>query len=215
MPKLVVRGYAMSLDGYTAALGQSLENPFGAGGLTIMDWAFATRTMRKMFGSEGGSTGIDDGFLAKANDNIGATIMGRHMFGPVRGPWANNDWKGWWGPNPVYHTPVFVLTHHAREPLPMEGGTTFHFVTEGIEVALAKAFEAAQGKDVRLGGGSDVVRQYLRAGLVDELHLVITPRLLGAGERLFDGTDNLARDYECVEHVASDAVTHVRLVKRP
>ena len=176
--------------------------------------AKAWKTRRKMFGQEGGSTGIDDDFMAKAFDNIGANILGRNMFGPVRGPWVDDEWKGWWGASPVYHSPVFVVTHHARAALPMEGGTTFHFVTDGIESALQQAFAAAQGKDVRLGGGATLVRQYLRAGLVDELHLVITNKLLGSGERLFEGTDNIARDYECVESVASAAVTHVRLVKR-
>ena len=183
--KLVVRGFALSLDGFSSASGQSLESPFGNGGLVIMEWAFQTRTMKTMFGQEGGSTGIDDSFLAKGFDNIGANILGRNMFGPVRGPWPDEEWKGWWGPNPPYHSPVFVVTHHARAPLPMEGGTTFHFVTDGIESAL-----------------------------IDELHLVLTNKLLGSGERLFDGTDNLARDYDCVETVGSETVTHVRLAKR-
>lgn len=214
MQKLVVRCFALSLDGFSSAPGQSLQQPFGEGGLTIMDWAFQTRTMKTMFGQEGGTTGVDDGFLAKAMDNIGANILGRNMFGPVRGPWTDEEWKGWWGPNPPYHTPTFVVTHHARPALPMEGGTTFHFVTDGIESALRQAFAAAQGKDVRLGGGATLVRQYLQAGLVDELHLVLTNKLLGSGERLFHGTDNLARDYECVETVGSDTVTHVRLAKK-
>jgi dihydrofolate reductase len=214
MAKLVVRAYTLSLDGYTSAPNQDLQNPFGVGGLAIMDWARATRTFRKMFGNEGGTTGIDDSFSARADEGVGATIMGRHMFGPVRGPWLNDDWKGWWGPNPPYHHPVFVLTHHPRASLAMEGGTTFHFVTEGIELALEQAFEAAQGKDVRLGGGSTVVRQYLRARLIDELHLVVTPTLLGGGERLFDGTDEAAKSYEYAEFTASEAVAHVRLVKR-
>lgn len=204
----------MSLDGFTSAPNQSLENPFGAGGFTIMDWALATKTFSTMFGKEGGSTGIDDSYAAIADNGVGATIMGRNMFGPVRGPWLNEDWKGWWGPNPPYHHPVFVLTKYPRAPLPMEGGTTFHFVTDGIESALARAFEAAKGKGVRIGGGSTVVRQYLRAGLIDDLHLVITPKLLGAGERLFDGMDDAVKKYECVEFVASDAALHVRLVKR-
>lgn len=214
MQKLVVRGYALSIDGFSSAQGQSLENPFGKNGLALMDWFFPTRTCRKMFGQEGGSTGIDDDFMAKAFENVGANILGRNMFGPVRGPWVDVEWKGWWGANPVYHAPVFVVTNHARAALPMEGGTTFHFVTDGIESALQQAFAAAQGKDVRLGGGATLVRQYLRARLIDELHLVITNKLLGSGERLFEGTDNIARDYECVELVASEAVTHVRLVKR-
>lgn len=214
MQKLVVRGYALSIDGFSSAPGQSLENPFGQDGLALMDWAWRTRTIRSMFGQEGGSTGIDDDFLAKAPENIGANILGRNMFGPVRGPWVGDDWKGWWGANPPYHTPVFVLTSHGRAALPMEGGTTFHFVNDGIESALQQAFAAAQGKDVRLGGGATLVRQYLRAGLVDEMHLVITNKLLGSGERLFEGTDNIARDYECLETVGSETVTHVRLVKK-
>ena len=214
MAKLVVRGYTISLDGYTAAPGQSEENPFGVGGISIMDWAMATRTFRKMFGNEGGSEGTDDHYAATADEGVGATIMGRNMFGPIRGPWLNEDWKGWWGPNPVYHHPVFVLTHHPRKSIPMEGGTTFHFVTDGIEAALKLAFDAAQGKDVRIGGGSNVVRQYLRAGLIDELHLVVTPKLLGAGERLFDGTDDAAKRYEWTEFKGSEAAAHIRLVKR-
>ena len=214
MQKLVVRAYALSIDGFSSAQGQSLENPFGKGGLAIMDWAFQTRTMKTMFGQEGGKTGIDDTFIAEAFCNIGANIMGRNMFGPVRGPWTDEEWKGWWGPNPPYHSPVFVVTHHARAPLPMEGGTTFHFVTDGIESALQQAFSAAQGKDVRLNGGATLIRQFLKAGLVDELHLVMTNKLLGSGERLFDGTDHIARDYECVESIGSETVTHVRLVKK-
>lgn len=214
MQKLVVRAYTVSLDGFSAAKGQSLENPFGAGGMVIMDWAFATKTFKKMFGQEGGSEGIDDAFAAKADDGIGANILGRHMFGPSRGPWPNDDWKGWWGPNPPYHTPVFVLTHHAHEAIPMEGGTTFHFVTDGIESALNQAFAAAKGKDVRIGGGSNVVRQYMKAGLVDELHLVMTRHLLGDGERLFDSSDGIEKLYECAEFKASEKVAHIRLLKR-
>ena len=204
----------MSLDGFTSAPHQSRENPFGEGGMTIMDWALATRTFRTMFGNEGGTTGIDDTFAAQADEGVGATIMGRNMFGPIRGPWINDEWKGWWGPNPPYHHPVFVITHYPRQSIPMEGGTTFHFVTEGIEIALEKAFDTARGKDVRIGGGATVVRQYLRAGLIDELHLVITPKLLGAGERLFDGTDEVAKRYEYADFIASEAAAHVRLVKR-
>lgn len=214
LAKLVVRGYTISLDGYTSAPDQSLENPFGVGGKVIMDWALATRTFKKMFGNEGGSTGIDDTFAAKADDGVGATIMGRNMFGPSRGPWLNDEWKGWWGPNPPYHHPVFVLTNYPRQSITMEGGTTFHFVTGGIELALKNAYESAMGKDVRIGGGSTVVRQYLRAGLIDELHLVVTPKLLGGGERLFDETDEAVKRYEYIEFVASEAVAHVRLVKR-
>ena len=214
MPKLVVRGYTLSLDGYTAAPGQSLENPFGVGGMPIMDWALATRTFKKMFGMEGGSTGVDDGFASQADDGIGSTLMGRNMFSPLRGAWLNEDWKGWWGPNPPYHHPVIVVTHHARKAFAMEGGTTFEFVTEGVDAALKEAFAAANGKDVRLGGGANVVRQCLRAGLVDELHLVMTSKLLGGGERLFESGDDIARRYECAEFVPSETVSHVRLVKR-
>ncbi len=214
MPKLVVRGYTMSLDGYTAAPGQSLENPFGVGGMPIMDWALATRTFKKMFGMEGGTTGIDDDFAAHADDGIGTTIMGRNMFSPLRGDWLNEDWKGWWGPNPPYHHPVFVVTHHARKSFPMEGGTTFEFVTEGIETALEKAFAAANGKDVRVGGGSNLIRQYLNAGLIDELQLVVATKLLGGGERLFENGDETAKRYECVKLVSSEAASHVHLIKR-
>ena len=214
MAKLVVRAFTMSLDGFTSAPHQSRENPFGEGGLTIMNWALGTRTFKTMFGNEGGTTGIDDDFAAKADTGVGATIMGRNMFGPIRGPWFNDDWKGWWGPNPPYHHPVFVLTNHPRPSIPMEGGTTFHFVTDGIETALNHAFNAAHGKDVRIGGGATVVRQYLRAGLIDEMHLVVTTKLLGAGERLFDGTQDVVKQYDCVEFKASEMAAHIRLVKR-
>ena len=213
MAKLVVRAFTMSLDGFTSAPNQSLENPFGDGGMVIMDWARATRTFRKMFGEEGGTTGIDNAIASKADEGVGATIMGRNMFGPVRGPWLNDEWKGWWGPSPPYHHPVFVLTQYPRPSLVMEGGTVFHFVTEGIDMAMKRAFEAAMGKNVRIGGGSTVVRQYLRAGLIDELSLVVTPKLLGAGERLFDATAEAVKKYECAEYIASEAATHIRLVK--
>ncbi len=214
LAKLVVRAFTMSLDGFTSAPNQSRENPFGDGGMTIMDWFVVTRTFQSMLGNEGGTTGIDDSIAAKASDGVGATIMGRNMFGPIRGPWINEEWKGWWGPNPPYHHPVFVLTKYPRQSIPMEGGTTFHFVPEGIEHALARAFEAANGKDVRIGGGATVVRQYLRAGLIDELHLVVVPKLLGAGERLFEGTEEAVKYYECAEVTSSEAATHIRLVKR-
>ena len=214
MAKLVVRAYTMSLDGFTSAPNQTLENPFGDDGRRIMDWALATKTFHTMFGEEGGSTGIDDDFAAKAPKNIGATIMGRNMFGPVRGPWVSEDWKGWWGPNPPFHTPVFVLTHHPRRSLTMEGGTVFHFVTDGIQSAYDQAMKAAHGLDVRIGGGSTVVRQYLLAGLVDEMSLVVVPKLLGAGERLFDGTAEAVKNFECAEFVSSEHATHLRLVKK-
>ena len=214
MPKLVVRGFAVSLDGYSAAEGQTLEAPFGRGGLRLMNWAFATKTMKKMFGQAGGEEGIDNDFLARANDNIGATIMGRNMFGPLRGSWPNEDWKGWWGDEPPYHHPVFVLSHYERVRFDMNGGTSFTFVNDGIESALKQAFAAATGADVRIGGGASTVRQYLKAGLVDELHLVAVPLLLGSGERIFEGLGGLQDRYEVAEFIPSKTVSHVKVVKK-
>jgi dihydrofolate reductase len=219
MPALRVHNLAVSLDGYTAGPDQSLENPLGVGGTALHDWVFVTRTGRRMIGAEGGSVGLDDDFLARAESGVGATIMGRNMFGPVRGPWGGADdpggvpWTGWWGEEPPFHHPVFVLTHHPRAPLAMRGGTTFHFVTGGIESALEQAFEAAGGLDVRLGGGAATVQQYLRAGLVGQLHVAIVPILLGGGERLFDGLEGGPHGYECVEIAASQSVAHVRLAR--
>lgn len=213
MSRLRVHCFALSLDGYGAGPDQSLENPLGAGGLALHEWAFATRTFRRMHGGEGGSTDMDDEFLARGLDNIGAWILGRNMFGPIRGPWPDDAWKGWWGDNPPYHVPVFVLTHHPRPPVTMQGGTTFHFVTEGMHVALQRAREAAQGRDVRLGGGVATIRQYLRAQLIDELHLAIAPVLLGSGEALFAGLDAASLGYRCTEHEATPAVTHVVLAR--
>jgi len=212
MPKLRVHSLAMSVDGYVAGLRQSAENPLGVGGTRLHDWIFETRTGRRMIGEEGGTEGIDDRFLRAGEEGIGASILGRNMFGPVRGPWGSEDWNGWWGDNPPYHHPVFVLTHHARPPVTMQGGTTFHFVTDGIKAALDLAFAAAGGQDVRLGGGAATVRQYLAAGLVDELHVAVVPVLLGGGERLFEGGVG-ADGYRCVELVASPAVAHVRLAR--
>jgi dihydrofolate reductase len=215
MAKLRVHNLSISLDGYAAGLNQTADKPFGdvdVPGPAMHDWMFATLAWHRMVGEDGGSEGIDNDFASAGEVNIGATVMGRNMFGPIRGSW-DDDWKGWWGPNPPYHHPVFVLTHHAREPIPMEGGTTFHFVTEGIEAALAMAFEAAGGADVRIGGGASTVQQYLRAGLVDEMHIVIVPILLGAGERLFDNLGTGIRNYECVEVVKSTDVVHVRLAR--
>jgi dihydrofolate reductase len=214
MPKLRVHSFSISLDGYGAGPNQNLDNPLGEGGPRLHEWVFETRTGRRMFGQEGGDEGIDDTFMARGDANIGATIMGRNMFGPVRGPWESADeWRGWWGPEPPYHHPVFVLTHHPRDPLPMEGGTTFNFVDAGIEAALEQAFDAAGGKDVRVGGGASTVQQYLRAGLIDELHLAIVPILLGSGERLFDRLDGGPHGYESVEVISSPSVAHVRLAK--
>jgi dihydrofolate reductase len=211
MSKLRVHNLAMSLDGYAAGPDQSLENPLGVGGPALHEWVFATRTGCRMFGMEGGDEGVDDQFLARGDVGIGATIMGRNMFGPVRGPWGASEWAGWWGDSPPYHHPVFVLTHHPRPPITMQGGTTFHFVDDGIEAALARAVDAAGGDDVRLGGGAATVQQYLAAGLIDELHVAIVPILLGRGERLFDNLDGGPDGYECVELVSSPSVTHVRL----
>ncbi len=216
MAKLRVHNMAISLDGYAAGPDQSLDHPLGVGGPRLHEWVFATRAGRRMLGEddEGGVEGIDEEVFVRGNENIGATIMGRNMFGPIRGDWGGEEWKGWWGDDPPYHHPVFVLTHHPRPPLPMEGGTTFHFVGDGIETALARAVEAAGGQDVRLGGGASTVRQYLRARLVDELHVAIVPILLGAGERLFDDLGPAIDGYECEELVSSHAVAHVRLTRR-
>jgi dihydrofolate reductase len=214
MPKLRVHAMSMSLDGYVAGPDQSLEHPLGVGGPRLHEWIFETRTGREMIGEAGGTTGVDDAFVAAGFTGIGATVMGRNMFGPVRNEWGSEDWRGWWGENPVYHHPVFVLTHHPRPPIEMEGGTTFHFVTGGIEAALAQAFAAADGADVRLGGGAATVREYLHAGLVDDLHVAITPVLLGGGERIFDGDAVVADGYECVELVPGASVVHARLAPK-
>jgi dihydrofolate reductase len=213
MSKLRVHDFAMSLDGYAAGPDQSVDNPLGVGGTRLHEWVFETRTGRQMIGADGGATGIDDDFLAEGFDGIGATIMGRNMFGPVRGPWPHDAWKGWWGDDPPYHHPVFVLTHHPRAPVEMDGGTTFHFVDDGIERALARATDAAGELDIRLGGGVATVREYLRAGLVDEMHVAIVPILLGRGERLFDDPRGAPAGYECVEHVCTPAVIHVRFAR--
>jgi dihydrofolate reductase len=214
MPKLRVHCFAISLDGYGAGPNQDLQNPLGVGGMGLHEWFIPTRTFRQTFGQEGGETGIDDDFAARGFDNIGAWILGRNMFAPVRGPWPDESWKGWWGDNPPYHVPVFVLTHHARAPLTMAGGTTFHFVTDGAEAALARARDAANGRDVRIGGGAATIRQYLAAGLIDEMHVAISPVLLGSGEALFSGLDLPALGYERTAHVPSGKATHVVIGKR-
>jgi dihydrofolate reductase len=214
MTKLRVHSFSISVDGYGAGPNQSVDNPLGVGAMALHQWAFATRTFQKMFGNEGGATGVDDDFAARGFSNIGAWILGRNMFGPIRGEWPDDSWKGWWGDNPPYHVPVFVLSHHARASIPMAGGTTFHFVTDGIEAALARAREAANGQDIRLGGGVATIRQYLRARLIDELHLAIAPTLLGSGEHLFGGLDAAALGYHCIEQVPSANVTHVILARK-
>jgi dihydrofolate reductase len=211
MSKLRVNSFAVSLDGFGAGPRQSLAEPLGEGGRALHEWFFATRTARRMFGQEGGETGIDEDFATAGFANVGAWILGRNMFGPVRGPWPDESWRGWWGDSPPYHTPVFVLTHHARKPLEMQGGTTFHFVTEGIESALRQAKAAARGQDVRLGGGVQTIREYLSARLIDELHLAISPVLLGSGEPLFEGLDLRRLGYRCIRHVPGLRATHVVL----
>ena len=215
-PRLRVEAVSVSLDGFMAGPGQDREHPLGANGPDLFEWFFPTRTFQSMHGdSARGETGVDDDAAARGFENVGAWILGRNMFGPIRGPWPDDDWKGWWGDEPPYHVPVFVLTHHARAPLSMRGGTVFHFVTDGIEAALARARAAAGERDVRVGGGASTIRQYVRAGLVDELHLAISPVLLGRGEPLFHGLDWRALGYACVGHVPGKrAVAHVTLRKR-
>ena len=215
MSKLKVSSFGVSIDGYGAGPHQSLDNPLGVGGPALMEWAFTTRTIQRMLGiGGGGATGADEDFAARGFANVGAWILGRNMFGPVRGPWPDDQWKGWWGSSPPYHVPVFVLTHHPRESIEMEGGTTFHFVCDGIHAALARAKAAAGARDVRVGGGVATVRQYLRAGLVDEMHLALSPALLGSGEALLAGIDLPALGFECTERVGSAYAMHVVLTKR-
>ena len=213
MPKLRVHSFALSLDGYAAGPDQSLDHPLGVGGPGLHEWAVATRAFRQMHGLDGGDEGLDDGFIAQGDLGIGATIMGRNMFGPIRGPWGDEHWTGWWGDDPPYHHPVFVLTHHPRASITMQGGTTFHFVNDGIDAARERAFDAAGGDDVRLGGGVATIQQYLRAGLIDEMHLAIVPILLGSGERLFDHLDGGPVGYKCVEFVSSPRVLHARFAR--
>jgi dihydrofolate reductase len=215
MTRIRVESFTISLDGYGAGPHQDLANPLGLGGTDLHLWLFPTRTFQKsVLGNAGGTTGVDDDFAARGFENVGAWILGRNMFGTVRGPWPDLEWKGWWGDHPPYHVPVFILTHHARPSLVMEGGTTFHFVTGGLREALAKALEAAGGMDVRIGGGANTIQQFLREGLIDELHIAIAPVFLGGGERLFEGVDMRALGYECVQYVASDKATHVVLRKQ-
>jgi dihydrofolate reductase len=214
MSKLRVQSFAVSIDGYGAGPGQDLQNPLGVGGPELMEWFFATRVWRKMHGIDAGETGIDNSIAEQGLAGIGAWILGRNMFGPVRGPWPDDSWKGWWGDEPPYHTPVFVLTHHPRAPIRMTGGTEFRFVTGGIHAALEQATAAAGGLDVRLGGGVATVREYLRAALIDELHLALRPVLLGAGENLLHGIDLRALGYECARSVAGERATHLFLRRR-
>ena len=214
MARLRVEGFTVSVDGYGAGPNQSRQDPLGVGGEALHDWLVSTRTFMRMQGREGGSDGIDETFAARGFANIGASIMGRNMFAPSRGPWPDDAWRGWWGDNPPYHTPVYVLTSHPRDPIVMKGGTVFHFVTDGIRAALDQAFAAADGRDVRIGGGVSTVRQYLQAQLVDEMHLAISPMLLGSGEHLLAGLDLPALGYACSEHAASDKGTHLVITRQ-
>jgi dihydrofolate reductase len=212
--KLVVRAFSVSADGFGAGPNQDIDNPMGVGGMALHGWVLPTRTFQKnLFGKDDGATGPDDDFAARSFVNLGAWILGRNMFGPVRGPWPDESWKGWWGDEPPYHCEVFVLTRHPRASFEMQGGTVFHFVTDGIEAALQRARTAAGAKDVRLGGGVATIRQYVQAGLVDELHLAIAPALLGSGENLFTGIDLVRLGYKVSEHVATAAATHLVLSK--
>ena len=214
MSRLRVQSFSMSLDGFSAGPDQSLQHPLGVNGPELMQWFMHTRTWRAMQGQPGGETGVDDEIAQRGFGNIGAWILGRNMFGPVRGPWPDESWRGWWGDDPPYHVPSFVLTHHPRPVLTMAGGTVFHFVTGGIRAALEQATAAADGRDIRLGGGVSTVRQYLQAGLIDELHLAVGPVLLGAGEQLLNGINLRALGYECAETVAGERATHVFIRRR-
>ena len=213
MTKVKVLGFGVSLDGFSAGIEQSLNQPLGLRGDEIFQWFFPTRAFLEMLGKEGGETGPDNDFGRRAMEGFGAFILGRNMFGPVRGEWPDDQWKGWWGDNPPYHAPTFILTHYPRPPIEMSGGTTFHFVTDGIESALQKARAAAGAKDIKIGGGVQTVRQYIQAGHVDEIHLAVAPIALGQGESLFSGLDLRALGYRTVEHVATERATHIVLAK--
>ena len=214
MAKVRVASFSVSIDGFGAGPRQDLQNPLGVRGPEMFAWFFQTDVWEKTHGQGDGGRGVDNDFALRAFENVGAWILGRNMFGPVRGPWPDDSWKGWWGDNPPYHVPVFVLTHHARPPLPMEGGTTFHFVTDGIESALKQAKDAAQGKDVRIGGGVSLIRQYLMAGQIDEMHLALSPVLLGEGEPLFSGINLHQLGFASAQAVAGENATHILIRKR-
>ncbi|MGA7684840.1 MAG: dihydrofolate reductase family protein [Terriglobales bacterium] len=214
MSKVRVAAFSISIDGFGAGPRQDLNNPLGVRGLEVHGWFFNTEAFKKILGQSGGSQGVDNNFGVRSFENVGAWIMGRNMFGPVRGPWDGDGWRGWWGENPPFHTPVFVLTHHARSPLVMEGGTTFYFVTDGVEAALKRAREAADGKDVRIGGGVSVLRQYLMAGQIDEMHLAMSPVLLGEGEHLFSGINLAKLGFNSIRSVAGENATHLHIGKK-
>jgi dihydrofolate reductase len=214
MSKVKVAAFSISLDGFGAGFRQDIDNPLGVRGFELHTWFRDTEVFRKMQGQEGGSQGIDNGLAARSFQNVGSWILGRNMFGPVRGPWEDDSWKGWWGNNPPYHTPVFVLTHHTRSPLTMEGGTTFYFVTGGVESALEKAKEAAKGQDIRIGGGVSTIRQFISAGRIDEMHLAVSPVLLGEGEHLFSGINLSKLGFVPVATVAGEGATHVLIERK-
>ena len=213
MSKLRVQSFSVSLDGYGAGPSQALDHPLGVRGTELMEWFFPTRAFRKRHGLDGGETGVDDTVAEEGFAGVGAWILGRNMFGPIRGPWPDENWKGWWGDNPPYHTPVFVLTHYARAPVGMDGGTEFRFVTDGIQAALEQATAAAGGRDVRLGGGVSTIRQYLQAKLVDEMHVAVSPILLGSGQHLLEGLDLPAMGYQCSAHVTTARAMHFTVTK--
>ena len=213
MPRVRVNNIALSVDGYAAGPDQSLQNPIGLGGSRLHEWLFPTRAFHEMQGRAGGEQGPDNDFVVAGNLGVGATIMGRNMFGPIRGPWLDEQWRGWWGDEPPYHHPVFVLTNHPRDPITMQGGTVFHFVTDGIHPALKQALDAAGGQDVKIAGGASTIQQYLRAGLVDELEVAIAPVLLGSGERLFDNLDGGLSGFECSEFVGTQSALHARFTR--
>ncbi|MGE0547476.1 MAG: dihydrofolate reductase family protein [Kofleriaceae bacterium] len=214
MAKVKASGFTISIDGFGAGADQTDKHPLGIGGEQLHKWMITTRSFKQMHGGSGGSDGIDDSYVARGNANVGAWIMGRNMFAPSRGPWPDDGWRGWWGDDPPYHAPVFVLTHHAHQPIKMAGGTTFYFVTDGIHAALDRAREAAGAADVRIIGGVATIREHLQARLIDELHLAISPIVLGSGERLFDGIDAKALGYKCTEHTASEHATHLVLTRK-
>jgi dihydrofolate reductase len=214
MSKVKVAAFSISIDGFGAGPRQDVNNPLGVRGLELHNWFFVTEAFKKMHGQNGGSQGVDNDFAARSFENVGAWILGRNMFGPVRGRWEGDSWRGWWGNNPPYQMPVFVLTHHARAPLAMEGGTTFYFVTDGLDAALKRAKEAANGKDVRIGGGVSVIRQYLMAGRIDEMHLAMSPVLLGEGEHLFFGINLAGLGFNSIKSVAGENATHLLIGKK-
>ena len=213
MTQVRVHNFAVSLDGFSTGAGQNMEQPFGHAGTRLLEWFFPTRTFRQMQGEPGGSTGADDAMASAWGPGIGAEIMGRNKFGPQRGPWQDHEWTGWWGPNPVFHTPVFVLTHHPRPPVEMEGGTTFHFIDATPAEALRQASEAARGRDVRIGGGPTTIREFLAADLIDHLHIVIVPIVLGRGERVWDGLEGLETRFRSESVTTPSGVTHVTFTR--